>query len=219
MTTFLYGIATSLVAGTLLLLGVALFRRWRLALLWAVSRVTGSDVEYVFCNGSSARSDIEAYVRKAKQFDILSSRGNELQRGTFSSVFLDRPERRPLKVRVLLPETSLPENIYDWVAQREHELEQFDPAFGSKLLHKEIETNVAFLSPHVRSKKIELRLFNAPHIGRVILVDGRAFYTPYKSDSHGRDCPVFKFRPGGIMSSNLQRMFDQLWESLPPFVP
>jgi len=213
MSQFILGMLASLAAGIILFLVARVSHRWRKMLVAVSNALAGADVEHVFRDKADAELDLEQRLRDAKDVAIFASRGNELQRGTFSSLFLHRYENRALRVRVLLPSTSLSSDEYDWTAQREHELALFDSAFGSRLLHHQIDTNVAFLRPHVEAGKVELRRFNAPHMGRIVLVDGAAYYTPYRSDAHGRDSKVYKFKSGGEMSKNFQRLFEQLWNA------
>lgn len=213
MSQFILGILASLAAGVILLLVARVSRRWRTMLVAVTNALAGADVEHVFRDKADSQLNFEHRLRNAEDVAIFASRGNELQRGTFSSLFLHRYENRALRVRILLPSTSVSSDQHDWTAQREQELATFDAAFGGRLLHNQIDTNVAFLRPHVEAGKVELRRFNAPHIGRIVLVDGAAFYTPYRSDAHGRDSRVYKFRAGGEMSKNLQRLFEQLWDA------
>ena len=211
MSDFLLGMFASIAGGIVLLLAAMLSRRWRKILIDISGKLSGADIEYVFRNKADAQTDMEESIRDAKDVAILASRGNELQRDAFSSIFLHRQERRQVRVRILLPDTSLREGEYDWTGQREKELASFDAAFGGGLLHQQVDTIAAFLSPHVEARKVDLRRFNAPHVGRVVLVDGTAYYTPYRADAHGRDSRVYKFARGGEMSRNLGRLFEQLW--------
>ena len=100
---------------------------------------------------------------------------------------------------------------YDWTAQRDLELAEFDKSFGNNLLHTQVETNVNFLAPYVANDSVELRRFNAPHIGRIILTDRCVYYTPYRFNSHGRESRVYKYRRGGDTYDNFMRLFQQLW--------
>jgi hypothetical protein len=100
----------------------------------------------------------------------------------------------------------------DWVEQRERELSGFDRAFGRGLLRQQIEANVQFLQPYVAAGHADLRRFNSPHVGRIVLTERCAFFAPYQATSHGRDNPVFKYRRGPVYD-NLQRLFDQLWNA------
>lgn len=211
MSGFILGMLASIAGGVVLLLVARVSHRWRKMLVAVSNTLSGADVEQLFRNKADAQADMEERLRDAKEVAIFTSRGSELQREAFSSIFLHRLEKRQVRVRILLPETSLSDSEYDWTAQREHELASFDSAFSNRLLHDQIDTNVAFLRSHVEAGKVELRRFNAPHMGRIVSVDGVVYYTPYGSDSHGRDSKVYKFKAGGAMSKNLQRLFEQLW--------
>ena len=213
MKEFILGMLASIAGGIAILLCTRVFGRWRRLLISALNRLAKADIERVFRNKIEAQSDIEQSIREAKDIAILTSRGNELQRSTFDSLFLHRPESRQFTFRILLPDTSIPKGQYDWTGQRERELAAFDSAFGGGLLHQQIATNASFLQPHIDAGKAQLRRFNAPHVGRVIIADGTAYYTPYRSDAHGRDCPVYKYRRNGEICRNYQRLFDQLWNA------
>ncbi len=173
----------------------------------------GLDVEYVFKNEDDARKDLNEELLRARNILILASRGNELQRPTFSPIFLASADRRYASVRVLLPATELPDGTYDWIAQREQEAATFDPAYGNGLLRQLVNANVQFLQPHTQTGRIDLRRFNSPHTGRLVLTERYAYYTPYRADAHGRESQVYKFRRGGEMYDNLYRWFEQLWRA------
>jgi hypothetical protein len=213
MSNFVLGVLASIAGGMILLLSARVSRRWRKALVAVSNALAGGDVERVFHMKADAEEDMEQRLCDAKEVAILAGRGNELQRRTFSSMFLHRPEKRQVRIRILLPETLLSGDQYDWASQRESELASFDSSFGNRLLHHQIDTNVAFLDPYVKAGKVELRRFNAPHIGRIVLVDGAAYYAPYRSDAHGRDSKVYRFKAGGEMSENFLRLFEQLWNA------
>jgi hypothetical protein len=197
----------------LLLILLSMFsRRARWIFTAILGRILDIDVEYVFKNKTDALADLKAEVDRATELLFFASRGNELQREAFASIFQARPHKRKICVRILLPATVLPTNQYDWTAQREHELAQFDSSFVDNLLRKQIETNIAFLMPNVRTGLLELRRYNFPHIGRIVMTDRYVYFTPYRHDSHGRDSRVYKFRRGGEMYDNYKRLFEQLWE-------
>ena len=99
-----------------------------------------------------------------------------------------------MKCRVLLPQTDPAKAGYEWTAQRERELATFDRAFGPDLLREQIETNVRFLEQYVAAGQVEVRRFSSPHIGRIVLTERCAYFTPYRKDRHGRDSVVYKFQ-------------------------
>jgi hypothetical protein len=91
------------------------------------------------------------------------------------------------------------------------ELAAFDPAFGKGILRDQIETTTKFLSSYIVSGDVELKFFNYPHIGRILITDRVLYFTPYRQDAHGRDSHVIKYRRGGEMYDFFLRLFNQLW--------
>jgi hypothetical protein len=209
---FVLSVLASILAAVILIVATgALSRTARSMFTAAISQWLGIDIEYVFSRKDDVQADLKKELEGASEVCILTSRGNELQRDPFSPLFLPRGPRK-VDIRVLLPETAVPDGQYDWTDQRERELASFDPAFGGGLLAAQVQTNVTFVREHVKAGNVQLRLFNAPHLGRVILTDRCAYFTPYRRDAHGRESRVYKYRRGE-MYNNLRRLFEQLWEA------
>jgi hypothetical protein len=152
-------------------------------------------------------------IAKARDIAVFASRGSELQRGTFYPVFLQAADRTQRRVRILLPRTLVASGETDWIEQREQEVARFDPAFGGGLLHRQVEANVDFLRPHIAGGNVQLRLYNYPHLGRIVATERFLFFTPYESSAHGRDSRVYKIRCGDALYVNLMRLFEQLWNA------
>jgi hypothetical protein len=104
----------------------------------------------------------------------------------------------------------------DWTADREAEIARFDPAFGGGVLAGQIDSTIAFLARPIEQSLVSMRLFNYPHIGRILITDRVAYFTPYRADAHSRNCRVIKYRRGGEMYDYLSRLFDQLWRTSVP---
>ena len=210
MTGFAISVLASLVAGTILLLLTATVSsqaRW--ILTGILGRLLGVEIDVVFSGKRSAEADMRDELGRARDVSLFTGRGNELQRDTFAQLFVNRPAAKPLRVRILLPMTD--SAGLDWTEQREAELASFDDAFRKRgLLKEQIEATARFLEQYVTSQKAELRRFNYPHTGRLLLTERCAYFTPYRHDSHARDCPVYKFRRG-YLYDNFARLFDQLW--------
>lgn len=213
MSSFLINILASVIGGVFLLLAASLVShkaRWILTGL--IERLLNIDIDYVFDNKDDSTKDIVAEIKRARDISILTSRGNELQRGTFASLFHEKPQQRQIRLRILLPQTALDEGEHNWIQQREAELAVFDKAYGKGLLRQQIEANILFIKQYT-DDSVELRLYNSPHIGRIIITDRFTYYTPYRHDAHPRDSKVYKFRRGGEMHDNLLRLFNQLWNA------
>jgi|ERR1043165_637495 hypothetical protein len=211
MGSFLINVLASIIGGILLLwVAAILSRKARWILTGLLGRLLNIDIDYVFDDKDDARTDISSEIKRARNVAIFASRGNELQRTAFASLFHEKPQKRQVQVRILLPKTVLDEGEYDWVLQRETELAVFDKAYGNGLLRQQIEASVSFIQQYI-DNSVELRRFNSPHIGRIVITERFSYYTPYRSDAHRRDSKVYKFRRGGEMYDNLLRLFEQLW--------
>jgi hypothetical protein len=206
---FNLSVVSSLVAGVLLLLVTAfLSEKARWVLTATLGRILRIDTEYVFKNAEDAAKDVIKELNRAKSVKILTGRGGELQRQTFANIFTN--PKLAGKIECMLPITQ-PKNKLYWLEQREKELIQFDRAYEPGLLTQQIETTVRFLAPFVQDQFLELKYFEGPHFGRIILTDKCAYFTPYSDNEHGRDNHVFKYRFGGDMYGWLNRTFNQLW--------
>ena len=183
MKAFVLTVLASCVGSALLiLLAGILSRRARWILTGILGLMVGVDIDYVHRNKEDAQQELEKAIKRASDVAVLAGRGNELQRTAFSSLFLDRPHKREVRVRILLPDTSVPEGSCDWLLQREQELAAFDPSFGKNLLRTQVDTNVEFLRKLASSGMLELRRYNYPNVGRIVLTDHSCFFTPYEKD-------------------------------------
>jgi len=209
---FVVNVLSSMVAGAIMLLLVGIVsRKARWTLTAILGRILGIDIEYVYENARDASDDIRAELKRARFVQLLTGRGGELQRDTFACLLGERTESRNCPFTILLPQVEVPSGNVDWTEVREHELAQIDRSFGAGVLKVQLRTTVEFLRPHLRVGKVELRLFNCPHIGRILITDRSVFFTPYSASAHARDCRVFQYRSGGDTYQTLARLFNQLW--------
>ena len=210
MKAFFISVLASIVAAIIIYF-TAIPKRCGKAVYRYLGKLMHTDIDYVYRTKAEANIDIVNDIVKAKNISLFSSRGDELRRDTFSTIFLKRQQN--INIKILLPNPNVDESEYDWTEQREKELKCFDISFGENLLHSQITANINFLKPHTKSDNIELRLYNAPHIGRVLIIDDIVYYTPYLSDKHGRDQAIYKFTVDGALANNYKRLFDQLWSN------
>jgi hypothetical protein len=213
---FLWNVAASLLASLLFVtVAGALSKTARGLLITLLGRLLDIDVEAVFRNPREAARDIERELDRSRSVAVLTGRGGELQRETFARLLREAAAGRR-RIRILLPRSARPGTGIDWTDDREREVASFDPAFGAGILREQIEVTVRYLGPFVAAGAVELRLFDYPHVGRVLLTDRTAYFTPYRADAHARDSRVIKYRCGGDMHDHLQRLFDKLWLSAVP---
>ncbi|HLP45826.1 MAG TPA: hypothetical protein VK469_07770 [Candidatus Kapabacteria bacterium] len=215
MNNFVLSVLASVIGGIILLFFAStLSQKARWVLIGVLSRILDVDIDYVFRDKRNSEGDVRKEIEIARWLCFFAGRGNELQQDTFSSIFKKESSDRLCSVRILLPETVTTVAEYNWLNQREQELSVFDPAYGDGLLITQIESNVTFLKKHFKNQRIQLRRYNMPNIGRMVLTDRCLFYTPYHSDMHGRHSRVYKFRPNCEIYENMLRLFDQLWNQI-----
>jgi hypothetical protein len=210
MGGFLLNVAASLVAAILFVV----LASWRSRLVRRVltafaSAALGVDIRLVYRNGDDAARDIMEHLGRSENVRILTGRGNEFQRHLYADL-LNRTRAGVVTTKVLIPQTNA-EFVCrtDWVTQRENELQPIDAAFGDDALRRQIEQNVIFLQPYLGAC-LQLRRYDYPHFGRVIITDESLFLTPYSAYRHGRDCGVHHFGRGDIYNL-FSRLFDLLW--------
>ncbi len=215
--TFFWNIVSSVVASVIVILAAGLLSRTaRTMLIGALGRLVDIDVETVFRNPREAAPDVQRELERASRVDLLTGRGSELERETFAGLLGARAATRRRPFRLLLPDPRPASGTTDWTADREAEVARFDPAFGGGVLAGQIDSTIAFLAKTVEQGLVSMRLFNYPHVGRILITDRVAYFTPYRADAHSRDCRVIKYRRSGEMYDHLSRLFDQLWRTATP---
>lgn len=209
------GVLASIVGSIILIvLGglVSQYIRWLLT--GVLGRLLDIDIEYVFRSKAEADEDITRELEKASFVYLITGRGNDIQRGLFSKVLHRKPRGKLSEFKLMLP---LPNAVgTDWIMQREKELATFDPAFGRGVLKNQIEMTIKYLENYISNGEIELRLFNYPHIGRIIITDRVVYFTPYSTYTHGKDSRIIKHRRGGEFYDCFLRLFLQLWDVSQP---
>ena len=211
--SFLTEVFAGIVAGGLLVLVTALLSRTaRWVLTGVLGRLVNVDVEFVFSTQSEASADITKDIRQANFAYLMTGRGSELQRDTFADLFKVPSSQSEKPFRILLPDPDSSIGT-DWIAVREREISTFDATYSPGMLQKQIRTNIEFLRKPVSEGCADLRLFSGPHLGRIVLTNRAAFFTPYRKTAHGRATPCIKYRPGDLMYECLLRFFNQMWDS------
>jgi len=189
----LLGILSSIVGSAIIVVITGLIsKKAKWILVGILSRIVDSDLDFVFLNKKGAEEDLKYEINRAKKVLILAGRGNELNRSTFSKLFSEDPNGLEKDVRILLPAIKNLGDEKDWTDQREKEVAIFDISYQNEgILKKQIETNIDFVNHHKNKGILNWGLFNIPHIGRIIITDKVAYYTPYEATAHGRDSKVF----------------------------
>jgi hypothetical protein len=58
---------------------------------------------------------------------------------------------------------------------------------------------------------VELRLFDFPHLARIVATDRVVFFTPYNDAEHGSNGVCIVFRGPGTLYDFWVRLFDKIW--------
>lgn len=185
----------------------------RRALTVMISEFMGIDVRYVFANGKAAEAAIREALADSATVRIFTGRGNEFQAALYTPI-LEPRQKAGKQTRVLLPDPYTAPLKVDWIDQREKELAPIDPALGNGQLRRQIMTSIEHVYPQ-QDRTLQLRLFDLPHIGRIILTDRFAFFTPYTANRHGRDSHVIQYGRGDTYDA-FARFFEMAWESSVP---
>jgi hypothetical protein len=214
VASFVFGVLSSLIATAICFLAaMAWSGRFRWLLITMLSRISGGDFGQSWENKGLAEADIRREIGRARKVDLLTGRGNELQRATFNKLLSHRPgSGTSPEFRVLLPCTGTSGDA-KWTDDRESEIAAFDRSFGAGQLHRQIDTNVAHLAPYVADGTIEARRYDFPHLGRICITDQAAYFTPYLPSEHGRDSKVLKYAASSPIYDALARLFDKIWNS------
>ena len=137
---------------------------------------------------------------------------HELKRETFRELIENKSKNKLIKI--LLPDSYIDNYEYNWINQRESELKRFSKAYTKKgKLSEEINDNYTYLLPYANENHIQLRRYNFPHLGRIIVTDRYAYYNPIDSNHHGNQCKIYKFGNRGQIYGSFLRYFDMLWEA------
>ncbi|MBM4328014.1 MAG: hypothetical protein FJ118_12730 [Deltaproteobacteria bacterium] len=214
MGDFVSSVLASVLGGLILLL-VTIFvsRKVRGVFMGIFGRILDVDIDAVYRNKKESEEHVRKEVDKARWIKVFTGRGNELQRDTFKSIFGKNSFDKTFTAQILLPQTRNPGGRYDWLAQREKELCTFDPSYCDGSLRSQIDTNCDLLLSHAEHASINLKRYNVPDIGRIIVTDRCLIFTPYRDDAYARDCKVYIFRKQDEMYDNLHRFFDLVWEA------
>ena len=208
--SFLNNVLGSVVGSLVIVMATALlstrFKRALTAMAAAFLRV---DVKYVFRDPNDARKDLEDAFMRSDNVRVFAGRGIEFQRDTYFILLNGFHGRRP-HVQVLLPDPLSPPRGTDWIEYREQELTPVDPSFAGGTLRRQIEGVLEFLRPRV-DEHLEVRTYDAPHFGRIILTDDYLFLNAYANGKHGRDSAVIQYGRGEVYNF-FDRLFTMIWE-------
>lgn len=216
MTAFFWGVVSSLVA-SVLFVGAGWFSSARLRglLIALLARLTGTGLQRVYATQAQANVELGPELIRARWVKVFASRGNELTRNSFQAVWSDALPRLE-SVQILLPDPAAVGHD-SWLARRERETARHDRGFGNGLLPEQIRSNVRYLEAQARKRQgVELRLYDFPHLCRIIATDQVAYLTTYTDHEHGRNSQCLVFARSSGMYDFVLRLFAAAWTEARP---
>lgn len=145
--------------------------------------------------------DIKRDLEKARKIRICCSRGNFLEKQPFRSVLNN--SQAPIEI-LLSQHTPNP-----WLALRLDEVNKFEEIYTESTICDSIKTNMRYLNKC--KGPIKIKNFSSIHIGRIILTDEVAYFSPYLKESFGEDIVIYKYMVNSSMYCWLERIFDEMW--------
>jgi hypothetical protein len=207
-------VTTKVIAGLITCFLAWLFTvRFRSLLIIAFARIIGSDLVYIYPTRDRAKRGLLNELCCASFVDLLTGRGFELQTEGFAELLGDRPRSRTCKFRVLLPTTTNINQGPDWTDINDHMMAVKDASYGSGLLKEQLAATRNLLEGYEKHGLVEVREFNTPHVGRILITDRYAYFNPYNERKHAHNNPVLCFRAGGMVYEGLRRYFNLLWDN------
>ncbi|MGW4062789.1 hypothetical protein ACWEGE_31215 [Amycolatopsis sp. NPDC004747] len=213
---FVVGVISSLAATLLTVAGGWVFsKRLRRVLTAVFSRLAGLRVQQVYERQELASPDLARDLVNAQWIRVLTGRGNELTRDTFTPVWTGGTRRPPQFVEVLLPDPR--PGPGSWLARREEDLRRADPTFSAGFLAEQVRTNTNFVTAAARHHgNVSLRLYNLPNTHRVVITNEMAYLTLYGGSVHGRHSPCIAARRPGLLYDLALSLFSTAWEQSSP---
>ncbi|HEX8271535.1 MAG TPA: hypothetical protein VF615_02720 [Longimicrobiaceae bacterium] len=158
-------------------------------------------------------------MKESKSVRILAGRGTEFQTGRDGTYdeFLTPAELSRRRWQILLPNADDAPRGQDWIAHRAGELNNVRPPYDRDRLAQQIVSATRDLSSNVAPGTFEVALYDAPHIGRVILTDDGLFIAFYNGMRGGKKGPTFHFGKGEFYEA-YGRYFDLIWQDSRPLV-
>ena len=129
---------------------------------------------------------------------------------TSCGYFFDPPYRECLNkqdilIWILLPDTS--DN--KWIKIRTSEVSASGVGYTEKAFIGAIESNIEFL--YTYKGLIKIKLYDYIHIGRIVLTDRVAYFSPYLVSTYGEDVPVYKYTVNSTKYNWIMRLFHEMW--------
>lgn len=206
---FILNIMASIIATIICLFFASVIsKRWR-KVYYAISHfVLNTNVAYTYHKREEAENDIQSDVAHSNKFKFLGGRGELLK----NPPYRDFLQNSNIETQILLPIPN-PNNV--WLQRRVTELKANNAMeyFSCESLVADIEAVIIHFKDKRQYEERQLRLYDALHIGRIVILDNSAYLTLYQQGIVGRQSPIFKYYRDSDMYTWLERYFDTVFQS------
>lgn len=174
----------------------------------AIRAVRGFGVLNVYPNQVAAESAISSALERARTLDVLSLRGLGLlglRDSLLTSAILRRSGDLTIRVLLLNPQSK-------YVVERCREVSEDVGAIRNGIL---VACHGLSELKRTHSVSIEVRLYDAPPVWRLIFMDDRLFMSMFVNAMHGHNFPMSEVVYTGPLSlySGFRKHFETLWAS------
>jgi len=185
-----------------------LSKRLKKQVALALSRLSGSGVEFVYSNDSEASEDMLKYVRRSKTIKMFSMRAHRLLIKERPLHFLIAPDCPVRDIKILLADPDS-----ESMAARAQEYVCSQPNYTVDGYKRDIRWSVESVAGHATTKPwIKLRLHQEPACFRILIVDDFLFLSFFLEDTSGEESEVFRVSRLSSLYRAVNRYFDWIWE-------
>ena len=163
---------------------------------------------YVFpsYNDKEFIKDLKYELKRAKSLRVCTSRGSFLMDPPYRECL----NKKDIPIWILLPDIS--DN--KWIKIRTSEVTASGDGYTEKAFIGAIESNIEFL--YACKGSIKIKLYDCIHIGRIVLTDRVAYFSPYLASTYGEDVPVYKYAVNSTKYNWVMRLFHTKYERVSP---
>lgn len=154
-----------------------------------------------YYNDEEFIKDFKHEMKKAKRLAICTSRGSFLMDPPYREYL----NKKTIPIKILLPDTRNDK----WIKRRTSEVSASGDGYTERAFTGAIDSNIEFLQACRGS--ISIRVYDCIHIGRIILTDKVAYFSPYLENTYGEDVPVYKYKVNSTKYNWLKRMLQEMW--------
>lgn len=147
--------------------------------------------------------DLKKELEMATTIKIYTSRGKYLEDSPYRKIL----NNSQIEIKILLP--SIQNN--KWVEMRIQEVNKVDDKYTEEAFDSSLNATIRYLK--TCKSNVILRRYDSIHIGRIILTDRVAYFSPYLKDTFGEDVAVYKYLANSTMYQWCERIFNETWEN------